>query len=371
MEWTGNRHNETYTYKRVAWSNWQEHEAYPWITSGSLEYSANSELKVTGSFDFEGLEVPDTSDLLRVYYSFDDDNGEHVATPLATLFVSYAGLKHIDTREGVKSQGTLDGESVLKVLKDKIYGAPFTVQRGTNAIYKAQELIKSCGLNVRYTPSITVLSADHTFDSGASYLEIVDWLCETAGYTPAYPDALGTVKLQPYTDILRQAPTRTFINNELSIMYPEVEEANDWQSTPNVVKLFYNTDLACIIAEARNESGSRVSLDARGGREQTYYDEIGELPEDASRITSLVDLAEAKLRELSCDVEYVSFEHAYVPLDVYELVEVKYSTMDWSGTVENTSIDLAPTTKAQTKLKRELYDEIIVTKQGEVLRGAQ
>ena len=369
IDYTSNRHNETYTYKRVAWDNWVEHESYPYITEGSLELAADSDLKVTGSFTFEGSELPNTADLLRVYYDFDDDNGEHAHIALATLFIAYAELEHVDTVLGIKSKGTLDGSSVLKVLQHKIYGAPFTVTANTNAIYKAVTLIKECGLNVEYTPDITVLAADHTFDSGVTYLDIINWLCDTAGYTPATPDAYGTVQLQPYTDTINQSAAVTFKNDDNSIMYPELNVANDWANTPNVVRLLYNTDQACISAEARNESGSRASLDARGGREQTYYEETSELPDNAAKITSLVDLAESKLRELSCDIEYVTISHAYRPLTLYELVQVNYSNMTWSGTLDTLSISLTPATKCQSKIKRELYDNILVTKSGQILRS--
>ena len=368
VDYLGNRHNEVYTYKRVAWSNWAEHENYPYITEGSLEYSADSDLKVSGSFAFEGDQVPDTADMLRVYYDFDDDAGEHAHIALATLFTAYADIEHVDTIKGIKSKGTLEGTSMLSVLQNRIYGAPYIIMANTNVIYKAVQLIKECGLNVEYTPDITVLEADHTFDSGATYLDMVNWLCSTAGYSPATPDAYGTIQLQPYTDTLNQNNGVTFTNDDNSIMYPEVSVSNDWADTPNVVKLLYNTDQACIVAEARNESGSRASLDARGGREQTSYEEISELPDNTNKLTYLVDLAESTIRELSCDIEYVTISHAYRPLNINEQVNVKYADMVWSGTLDTLNISLTPGTKCQSKIKRELYDNILVTKSGEVIR---
>ena len=368
VDYLGNRHNEVYTYKRVAWDNWAEHENYPYITEGSLEYSADSELKVSGTFTFEGSEVPDTADMLRVYYDFDDDAGEHAHIALATLFTAYADVEHVDTIKGIKSKGTLEGSSMLSVLQNRIYGAPYIITANTNVIYKAVQLIKECGLNVEYTPDITVLTADHTFESGVTYLDMVNWLCSTAGYSPAAPDAYGTIQLQPYTDTLNQSSGVTFANDDNSIMYPEVSVSNDWAETPNVVKLFYNTDKACIVAEARNESGSRASLEARGGREQTYYEEVSELPDNTSKLISLVDMAESMLRELSCDIEYVTISHAYRPLNIYEQVNVQYADMLWSGTLDTLNIALSPGTKCQSKIKRELYDNIYVTKDGEVLR---
>ena len=182
-------------------------------------------------------------------------------------------------------------------------------------------------------------------------------------------NAMGVVVLAPYGGTLRQDSVATFKNDDKSIMYPELDEANDWQKTPNVVKLFYNTDQACIIAEAKNRTGSRVSLDARNQREQTYYEEVGELPDNKSKLTSLMDLAEDILRKKSCDIEYVTFEHAYIPVIPYQTITVEYANMTWTGTIDDTSVSLEPSTKAQTKLKRELYTDVIVTKSGQVLRG--
>lgn len=369
MDFYGNRHEEKYTYKRVAWSNWAEHEEYGFITDGSIEMSAESELFETGSFTFEGMELPNVEDLLRVYYSFKDDSGELFEAPLATMFTSYSGLTHVDTLSGIKSSGSLSGRSVLSVLKEKEYGAPFTIARDTNAIYKAQELIRQCGLNVDYIPSIKVIAADHTFNAGTNYLTIVNWLCEEAGYTPAHPDPLGTVRLYPYDELQRRDDPVVFINDDRSIMYPELETENDWQETPNVVRLLYNTDQACITAEAKNLSGSKASLDARGGRELTHFEEIGELDEGLSKVTQLVDRAETTLRKLSGDIEYVKLSHAYRPLYIYEPVRIIYSDMEWTGNAENISIQLSPSTVTKTKIKRELYDLIQVEKRGEVLRG--
>lgn len=367
--WYGNRHDEKYIFTRVSWEDWTERENYNSIVSGSIELAADSELKANGSFAFQGNETPNVNDLLRVYYQFNDDHWEKERVAIATLFCEYATTGYYDRIGRMMVNGSVEGVSVLSVLKKKLYGQPFTVTRNTNCIYKAQELIRQCGLNVEYTPSSKVLSADHTFDSGVSYLEIVNWLCEAAGYTEAFPDAYGTVQLHPYEEIQRKSGGLVFVNDDNSIMYPEIESDNDWQNTPNVVKLLYNTDTACITAEARNVSGSKASLSNRGNREITYYEETSEVGSDGSILTNLVNLAESKLRELSSDIEYVTFSHAYMPISPYDPITVKYSDMTWVGNADNISIDLKPSTKTQTKVKRVYYDVINVEKSGKVLRG--
>ena len=184
--WDGNRHNEQFIYRRVAWGTWQEHEDYDWITKGSIEQSADSDLKVTGSFDFEGYVLPNESDLIRVYYQFTDDYGLKASTAVATLLVSYADLDYYDTLKGVKASGTLDGQSVMAILDDKKIGVPETIRRNSNAVYEAEQLAIECGLQTNTEPSSFALSADHTFDAGTSYLEMVNWLLTTAGYTEAF-----------------------------------------------------------------------------------------------------------------------------------------------------------------------------------------
>jgi len=79
-DWYGNRAKESYTYRRVKWSpgnpdHLHESADYGNVTSGKVELSAFSDLKATCSFEFMGTEVPDTIDLVRIYYGFEDDAG--------------------------------------------------------------------------------------------------------------------------------------------------------------------------------------------------------------------------------------------------------------------------------------------------------
>ena len=365
MDWHGNRHDETYTFRRVSWDTWQEHETYDYITHGNIEYAADSEQKVTGSFDFEGYVLPEVSDLIRVYYSFTDDAGEKAEQPLATLFVSYADLTYTDTTRGIKAEGTLDGSSVLSVLTDQKTGAPKTIPKNSNAVYEAEQIVRGAGLLTDAQPSAYSLSLDHTFDAGTTLLEMVNWLLKAAGYMECWPDAEGIVQMRP-SYAAGSGPV-VFANNDRSIMYPQVLRTNDWQKTPNVVRLIYNSDEACIAAFAKNVSGSRASLSARGGREITYFEEISDLS-GTSRTNALKELAEKELRERSADIEYVRFEHAYVPVGIFDPVEIHYADLAWSGTADNITVDLSPSTKTQTRIRRILTEDIEVSSGAAVYR---
>ena len=362
MDFYGNRHSETYTYKRVAFSNWQEHEAYGYITNGDVEYNVDSELKVTGSFDFEGYEKPVISDLIRIYYSFTDDEGLKFNEPIATLFVSYASLNLVDTVNGIKSTGTLDGTSVLKALQEKVIPLPMTISKNDNPVYYAQDLVKSCGLQVNAEPTSYVMGKSYTFEAGSTYLEIVNELMSFANYKEAFPDAMGVVQLISTID----ADEVVFRNDDKSIMYPEVAEDNDWQETPNIVYLLYNTTDACISAYAKNMSGGRSSLDVRG-REICYFEEVSDIGTGNQR-QAMYDLAVSYLQNKSSDIEYVTISHAYVPMMIYNPITIDYGDLEWTGQIDTFKVTLSPSTKTETRLKKVLTQNVEIEAGSEVIR---
>ena len=362
MNWYGNRYEETYEYVKVSPIDWKEYGAYDYITSGSIEMSDENSLKITGSFQFEGLEEPDVNYMLRVYYSFVDDGGEYIRNMMATLYVSFSSLMYTDTLSGMKCSGTLTGNSVLTLLENKIYGQPFIIKKNENAIYKAAQLIQEFGLRVEYTPSSKVLSADHTFSSGTDYLEIVRWCCELAGYSEPYPDEEGVIQLQPINkpEQTPQSAKVKFTSDEYSIVYPELETENDWQEKANVVKLVYNTDKASMVATSKNLRGSRSSLESVNNREITMFEDVGELGSTGSLRRLLMASAELKLRQEAREIETVTFSHAWIPMYLHSVVDIDYGEFNWVGLVENMSIELQPGTKVQTKIDKTIDQEIEV-----------
>lgn len=358
MNWFGNRKNEEFIFKRVSWDDWTEHESYNYITSGSIEYSADAELKVTGKFEFEGYDIPDTNDLIRVYYKF-SQGSETIEVALATFFMSYSSIKYIDTMKGIKASGSINGESVLTVLKNKKVGRPYTIRKGTYSVVKAWELIEECGLHYNspvLLAGIKRLTTDYTFKATDNYLTVINYLMGVAQYKDVYPDENGVIQLEP---IAKQHNTIYFANDEESIMYPELNADNNWMTTPNVVKMLYNTDTACILATARNLQGSRASLQNRGNREITYVEEVSNVGNGSLR-KLLKEKAETVLKEKSADIEYVKFQHALVPMGLYDTVNINYGLMGWEGKLDNFSITLKPSVPTITKVKKILDKDIVI-----------
>lgn len=375
MNLLGNRANETYTYRRVDWDTWQEGADLGNVTSGSVELSALSDLKATCSFSFIGGEAPEQDSLVRIYYSFTDDYGETKQYTVGTFIVCYSSTTNIaDYRSGQDDSmyvsGSANGYSVLKVLKDRCAGMPLTIKAGSNAVEVAKSYISDlCGLRVDYQPSTYTLVSDHTFEPDDSYLAIVNWLLSTAGYASVSPSKDGVCQMFPSIEPTKRGTKFTFTNDDQSIMYPEVVEENDWQDTPNVARLYYETDELAIWASASNVSGSKASLESRGGRELTIYEDVSELEggTPAQMLSNMKDMALRKLVDNSSEIEHVKLSHPYIDLFPNDAIEIDYSGKKWSGNVTNVSVSLQPSTKCDTEIRRFIGNDIVYETDGAVI----
>lgn len=364
----GNRHEEKYIFRRVKWPTFEEMEDYPYITDGGLEFSADAEMKITGTFDFEGYELPNVDDLMRVFYQFTDDNGDVGAYCIGTFFVGYSDLDYFDTPKGLKAKGTLEANSTLQVLKTALIGEPYVVNKGQNYIYEAQKIIKMFNLPVDYTPDWHNLTLDHVFEEGTSYLEIVNWLTEQAGYVDAYPNEYGVIQLHTLNEINNALTPITMTNDSKSIIYPTIKKQNDFATTANVVRYIYDTETTTVVATAKNLRGSRNSIASLGGREITEFEAISDMPAGINVLQGLKDRAKDKVVELSADVEYVNYEHAYIPMQLYQSITLNYSDQSWSGIIDNYTIDLQAGTRVQSKLKRVLAENVDLEVTGHIIR---
>lgn len=366
-DYLGNRHNEKFVYRRVSWPGMVEGEEYRQFTGGSVEKSAFSDLKESGSVNYQGDTPPDDHDLLRIYYEFDDDDGNHAEHAIATMrmYVSEP------TYQGDIIKGTVELYSLLQVLSDKVYGSPFTIAKGTKAVTFAKQLAEGLNLKVNSASSSYTIATDHTFDNDASYLTIINWLLTVANFQSVFRDEYGVLQMQPYIEPTEREVSFTFVDDEQSIMYPEVKQSYDWGSTPNVVRMIYETDEETLIAAAYNiDPASRASIVNRGA-EKTLIESINELQgtTQAARITELKSKSLAKLIENSSDIEYVTLKHAWIPILVNNAIGVTYreAGLDWKGAITNLKVDLKPSVPCELKARRYVRSSLVTRTEGSAL----
>lgn len=375
-DWNGNRANERYSYRRVRWApntaqHFAEGEDYGNVTGGTVELSAFTDTKASCSFQFEGGTPPDTTDLVRVYYAFEDDEGQSAECALGTFFVSYSEVSYERNGDALKASGSAQGSSVLSLLIDRKLGAPYTIAAGVDCVAEAQETVEGFGLLTNHpTSKGTTTASAHTFEPDDSWLTVVNWLLASANFQACYPDPLGTVMMVPYTSPESRSIGATFKDDGRSIMLPQVGMGNDWIETPNVVRAYYETDDECLAVAASLVSGSRSSLAGRGQREVTMVERVDEIAGDtqADRLENLKAYAVQRLIDQSAEIEKVTLTHAFIEgIQPNDAIAIEYSEMEWRGNITDMSLTLTPSTPCVTKIRKFISKSLTVSVTGGVL----
>lgn len=367
VDYHGNRHSERFIYRRVSWPAQIEGEELAQVYGGSIETSIFTEVRETGTCEFDGDSVPDDRDLLRIYYAFADDEGEEALHALATMRMSVSEPVYA----GDRVSGSIQLYGLLQVLAGKKYGRPFTVAKGTSAVAFAKQLCEGLHLRVNATASGYRTAADHTFAADDSYLTICNWLMDSAGYAGLDTDAYGTVQMHPYVEPTERATVFTFRDGENAIFYPEVTVSSNWAETPNVVRMSYETDDLSLWAAAYNiDATSKASTVVRN-EETTLYEGVSQLDGDTAeqKLEALKAMAKKKLLDNSSEIEYTNVEHAWVPVNRNTSVALDYreAGIAKTGSITNQNISLAQSCPTTSKIRRYIHPSLAVSVEGGIL----
>lgn len=314
MNWDSTTLYTDFRYVRVN-RNWQEGAAITDITGGSISRKYLSTLKDGASFDYSNtFQLGDIgNDYLRVYLDA-DDGIEQVSIPLGTFLVSTPSQTVTDKG----TSGSATGYSILQILQDEYLDATLTIPAGTNLIEYAKAVIERHELNCVYTPSDKVSTADSSFTTDDSWLDVVVWCTQGANYGTPLINGYGTIVLEPYTDPAGRSPNMIY-NDASKVLFPEVTHELDTFSIPNkIVVVCSNADDAVTGFAVNDNPNDPLSIINRRTITQTYsIDNIETVAEANTKAASL-------LSELS-SVESVEFEHLYNGSNLQDVVAFSYA----------------------------------------------
>lgn len=348
---------------------WVEVSEYQNVfTGGNIEFSNESDLGVSGSLDFSGLEIPSTSDLVRIKYTMTDENGQTHRAVLGTFLV--------EVTEPTYDMDTVNGEcdllSVLHIAASRKFKKTTVLGRGGYCVDHAKALIESCGLRVSASDSYRMLNSNMVFEADTSYLEAANALLAAAGFDKCRPDAYGNVLMQPKATGALQ-PAWTFRDGDKSIMKSEVPIAESATTAPNSYGVAYDggTYSAWAIA-TNNDEESPLSI-PRKGYEISACEEVSDLEAEnaTDAVAELKELANRRLVEQSGNVESVTMTHPWLPLDVSDAVRLEYKAAGifWDGQIAamKMSFDTTSHIEIETKATRQCPADFVVTLKGGVL----
>lgn len=362
MIFTGNRHDEVFTFRKVDPDTWQDGEEIGGIKGGDIELSAFTDYKARLTMSFYGPEPPEHDSLVRVWYSFMDDDDEAYEAALGTFKVAYSEWDEEPVYEGgelagVAYSGKANAAGVLRMADQDGPTMPWTEPAGALAVQRAAEIISACGLRVTVADQSTyALRSAHTFDAGASWLAIADWLLAAAGFRSAQPDPMGRIVLQrPHG---AAEPLWGFAPGEASIMEGPMGVSNEWQEGFNTCRLFYSDEAGAVWAVARNESGSRMSVDARGV--QSLREEVTQLDGATAdeRLAAIKAMALARVEDGAVELEHFKVSHPYVPLRPYDSIAAGAGGERRAGEATNITIKLEPDAMCETSARRFIAADI-------------
>ncbi|WP_332554235.1 hypothetical protein [Gordonibacter sp.] len=366
MDWLSPRPNESFEFYRVAWPGYEERERYEKITGGSLEWSAFTDLKLSGSLDYRD-QLPNSHDMVRVYYSFTNAKGESARIALATVRVEKP--KPTRTPHGVS--GSVTCHSMLKLLMDETYPMPFTVPAGTQAVAKAVELAKLVGLRVNNPDaSAYVTKSSHTFDAGVSYLAIINWLLDMAGYASVTVDAYGALQILKYVEPTERPSSFDFAANETSIIMPEVSDEDDFDERGNVYQLYHDSQEESMWASASNVDIDDPLSVVNLGHRKCAYESVSEIAGETAqeRFANLKAMAVQKVKNSSV-ISYRTIKHQWVPILPNDAVttDLEDGNGAWGGNVTNVQMELDIQALCQTKVRKFVRYDLKIETEGAIV----
>lgn len=350
MSWHGNRLNERFIYREVHFADLTEGADIDDITGGSLDFGAFTDLKASGTLSFFG-QRPDDSKLIRIYYAFDDDEGEQGPYCLGTFFIEPRDISNAYTLDGIIEQGTVDLKSVLCALNGDILGMPQTVSEGSNAVTAATAECTAHGLKVEAAESSYTLPKDKLFDASDTYAKKVNELLAGAGLRAAMPTASGSISFQESG--LPTSPAFAFEAGERSITEPQVVETSNWTDGFNCWKAYYADEEVSLYAEAVITDGANNAYNRihRLKADSLQVDSLSGA--DASAMLANLMLAvQTKAQDNAGSYEYVKIRHPWIPLELYDCAAVDFGEKSWSGNLANRHIDLSVGAETEDELRR-------------------
>lgn len=346
MNWLKEGRLDRFRYVRVKWPQMTEVGQIQGIVAATVTENTLTALKASGSLDYvTPLDIGD--DLVRIYSdSVLDGDAETICH--GTFFVTTPESDW----SGTTRSGTADMYSTLWILQQNKITETYTAPVGVEAVTLAANLARGFGnnLTVVATASAATVNTSHTWDAGTTYLEIVNWLLEFAGYSSATVDAYGNVRMAPYVEPADKAPTIVFSDIEDSASEPSFTHEFDTFEVPNKVTVICsNADNAPMVAHAVNDDPENPYSTASRRKMLVRVETVSDIAGQAA--------LEAKARELLLSsmsvVESIEIPHSYQPFQVGDAIQMNYSRAGYRKKLVSVSreMQMVPGIRCKTRAR--------------------
>lgn len=157
---------------------------------GTIEYNSLTRLKANCNVTIS-LSIEDTLNLygLRIYHILNN-----VEECLGTFLVSTPTSQYDDAEQSIECTGY----STLWRISNNTPSTRYYVPKGANCINEVKRILTQLGYAFFIEDSIKTTNTNREWEIGVYYLDIINDLLSTAGYTSLYVDVMGNYIATPY-----------------------------------------------------------------------------------------------------------------------------------------------------------------------------
>ena len=309
------------------------------VLFGHVENNALADIKRIAQFTLtDDTTINFLVDRIQPWCLVKMSDGNFVEWPLGVFLMSSPKRRALATGSVIRE---VDAYDLLQILMDDMVADRYTVTAGTNYIVALKTLLDSAGLTSQNLTSTTsVLPASLDWAPGESKLRIANDLLGAINYKSLTIDETGRAVAQPYVLPSLRASDYMYEDNDLSVIFPEVEQFLDLFGVPNKwVRVVSEADQAVITSTYTNSNTASPTSTVNRGR--TIVDFGTETGVDQATLDAKVQRAAFEASQV---YEGVELETAIMPMHSdADMITLKFSTLGISANYSEVSwsFDLA------------------------------
>lgn len=315
------------------------------VTGGSLQWSAATSVKASGSIDVIDVDNIDwMSARIKIWRIIGDDEqprGIYIPSSPKPRWVQGAW------------QWSIELLGKLTLLAQDELPTWGTIPVGTVITTKVRDLLTAAGhTRLQIRDSAATLRTAINWEAGATRLSIINDLLDAAGYWSLTVDSDGTFVAEPYTRPADRPTRYDLKDDEDGIYKDDFTRDLDLYSIPNRVIIISQSseEVPPLIGLAEiTDPTNPLSISARG--RVIAYQESGV---EAATQAVVDELAQRRLLEKAAVTETIPIEHAPIPLDLNDAIHFRRvpAGIDGKFTVQAMTEPLNEAGLMQTTLRK-------------------
>jgi Concanavalin A-like lectin/glucanases superfamily len=217
----------------------------------------------------------------------------------------------------------------LLILRDDKFDTRYTIQAGTNYRQAVIDILASAGINKHNIEQTDkVLPVDMEFEPGTEKLEAINTLLQAINYTPIHVDVYGYFTSMTYRSPSIRAAEYTYKDDELSIIFPGMEEELDLFNVPNKWVVVCSNAEQSLMSTYTNSNPNSPTSTVNRGRTIVDYREVTDIAGQQSLDAYVQRIA----FEASQVYGKITFETAIMPHhDYMDVLQIEYSSLGIKG----------------------------------------